>query len=182
MASADPIALQAFLRASAAAGRTTLVVGPFTVHLHPHDPLRYLNYAIPAVGARPGQGDIAELRAAFRAHDRLPRLEWVEEAAPRMAGALRAAGMEEELRTPLMACLAGALADVRADVDELVVSAVGADDVRAAANLQRMAFGRPPLPADVPASDPRQGGGAVLARRRPAGRRGDVDGGDRRMQ
>ena len=157
--------LQAFLRTSAGHGRAVLRVPPFTVTIHPHDPLRYVNYAIPDDGARPDESSIAALRDAFRRHDRLPRLEWVEEAAPGVAEALAAAGMVQELRTPLMACTPEELVEVDAAVDGLTVAAVGDADLRDCARVQRAAFGEPPLPGDEAPGDPRRrGGGAVLAR------------------
>jgi GNAT superfamily N-acetyltransferase len=157
--------LQAFLRTSAGHGRTVLRVAPFTVTIHPHDPLRYINYAIPDDGAEPDSASVAALREAFRTRDRLPRLEWIEEAAPAVAGALAAAGMVQELRTPLMACTPDGLVEATAAVDGLTVADVGDDDVRASAGVQRAAFGQPPLAADEAADDQRRrGGGAVLAR------------------
>src|SRR4051794_17065995 len=116
-------ALQAFLRTSAARGRQVLRVAPFTVTIHPHDALRFLNYAIPDDGARPDAAAVEALRDAFRAHDRLPRLEWIEEAAPDVAAALARAGMTEELRTPLMACAESELVAAQTAVDGLVAGA-----------------------------------------------------------
>jgi predicted GNAT family acetyltransferase len=162
---ADVVALQGFLRTSAGRGRKVLRAGPFTVTIHPHDALRFLNYAVPDDGARPDAAAVEALRDAFRAHDRLPRLEWIEEAAPDVAPALAAAGMAEELRTPLMACAESELVRARAAVDGLVVEAVADGDLRDLARVQRAAFGEEPLAADAPPSDPRRnGGGAVLAR------------------
>jgi hypothetical protein len=159
-------ALQAFLRASAAAGRTVVSVPPFTAYLTEDDPLRFLNYAIPDGDVEPSRAEIDGLRRELRSRDRLPRLEWVEEAAPRVAPALAAGGMVEELRTPLMACTADELVDAAADVEGLSVAAVREADVRETSDLQRVAFGMEPLPAGAPPSSfarPR-GGGAVLAR------------------
>jgi hypothetical protein len=159
-------ALQAFLRASAATGRTAVSVPPFTAYLTEGDPLRFLNYAIPDGDVEPGAAQIEALRREFRARGRVPRLEWVEEAAPRLAAALAAQGMVEELRTPLMACTADELVDATADVEGLVVAAVRDADLRETSDLQRVAFGMEPLPADAPPSSfarPR-GGGAALAR------------------
>jgi hypothetical protein len=166
MSAGPAVALQAFLRASATGGRTVVAVPPFTAYLSAADPLRYLNYAIPDGDVEPSAGQVDALRAAFRARERLPRLEWVEEAAPRVAPALAAAGMEEELRTPLMACAPEELVDARADVEDLSVAPVGEDELRQTSDLQRVAFGMEPLPADEPpASFARPaGGGAVLAR------------------
>src|SRR5436190_22530334 len=94
--------LHEFLRATAAPGREIVDIGPFRAYFHPTDSLKYFNYAIPDAGAEPDADEVERLRAAFREHDRLPRLEWIEEAAPRLAVALESAGMREELRTPLM--------------------------------------------------------------------------------
>jgi ribosomal protein S18 acetylase RimI-like enzyme len=157
--------LQAFLRTSAGRGRRVLRAGPFTVTIHPHDRLKFVNYAIPDDGAHPDAAAVDALRDAFRAHDRRPRLEWIEEAAPGVAAALAAAGVEEELRTPLMACAESELVAAQAVVDGLVVGAAGDGDLRDLARVQRAAFGDEPLAADAPPSDPRaHGGGAVLAR------------------
>src|ERR671930_582113 len=106
----DVARLQDFFRATAAAGRDVVHVPPFTAYFNPRDRLKYLNYAIPGGDVEPDVGSIERLRAAFQARERLPRLEWIEEAAPSVAPALAAAGMSEELRTPLMACAAEDLA------------------------------------------------------------------------
>lgn len=162
---ADVHALQGFLRSSARRGRRVIRTGPFTVTIHPDDPLRFLNYAVPDDGAQPGAAAIAALRQAFRSNERVPRLEWLEEAAPAVRPALAAAGMTQELRTPLMACGPEDLRDPVADVDGLAVGAVGDGDLRDAANVQRVAFGDRPLAPDEPPGDPRRrGGGAVLVR------------------
>jgi predicted GNAT family acetyltransferase len=108
---------------------------------------------------------VEQLRVVFRERDRLPRLEWVEEAAPRLAGALAAAGMQEELRTPLMACTPGELRAAEADVAELRIGPVEDADVHDCASLQRVAFGADAVSPDEEIRDPRPtGGGAVLAR------------------
>ena len=160
----DPRDLQAFLRTSAQTGRTVVRVAPFTLTIDEHDPLRFLNYAVPDDGAEPDRDAVEALRDAFRERDRLPRLEWIEEAAPAVASALGDAGMAQELRTPLMACRPEDLADVPAG-DGVTVADVGDSDLRATAGVQRAAFGQDPLPGDEPPPDPRRrGGGAVLAR------------------
>jgi ribosomal protein S18 acetylase RimI-like enzyme len=142
-------------------------VPPFTAYLDPGDPLRYLNYAVPDGDVAPGTKAVEELRRAFREHDRLPRLEWVEEAAPRLAASLEAAGMREELRTPLMACAPGELRAAEADVADLRIAPVEDSEVRDCANLQRVAFGGDAVPVHEEIRDPRPtGGGAVLARAR----------------
>ena len=161
---ADHHRLQAFLRASAATGREVVELTGFRAYLDPVDSLRYLNYAIPHDDARPRTEAIEELREAFRSRGRLPRLEWVEEAAPAVSAVLASAGMTEELRTPLMACAPPDLIDATAVVEGLEVRPVGGGDLRAVSELQRAAFGQPALgPHDEP-GDPRAGGGgAVMA-------------------
>jgi ribosomal protein S18 acetylase RimI-like enzyme len=152
--------LQGFLRAVAAPNREVVESGPFTAYFHATDSLKFLNYAIPADDADPTADKIEGLREEFRRRDRLPRLEWIKEAAPRVAAALQKAGMREELRTPLMACAPGEL--VEPEVDGANVAGAGPDDLRELANIQRVAFGEEPLAAD--AEPPKPGGGAVLAR------------------
>jgi GNAT superfamily N-acetyltransferase len=157
--------LQAFLRAVAAPGRAVIAVSPFTAYLDRSDALRFLNYAIPDGDVGPDREAVERLRAVFREHDRLPRLEWIEEAAPRLAESLAAAGLREELRTPLMACAPGDLQIAEADVADLAIAPVGDADVRDCENLQRVAFGGETVPATEPIRDPRTtGGGAMLAR------------------
>lgn len=154
--------LQSFLRLSAANGREVVSIPPFTATFTPGEPLKYLNYAVPDDGAEPDPDAIERLREVFGDRDRLPRLEWVEEAAPRVASAVASAGMTEELRTPLMACRPDELVEPRADVHDLTVEPVGTDDLRDCSNLQRAAFGQPPLGETEPATP--GSGGAVLAR------------------
>jgi|SRR5215203_941582 len=157
----DPIMrLQAFLRATAAHGREVVALEPFTAYFHPSDGLKYLNYAVPADDAEPGADEIERLRAAFRERDRLPRLEWVEEAAPLVAAALERAGMQEELRTPMMACSAEEL--IEPDVPGAEIAPAGEEDFRELSDIQRVAFGGEPLGTDAQPHVP--SGGAVLAR------------------
>lgn len=140
-------------------------MGPFTAYLDPGDPLRFFNYAIPENGARPARDDVGALRRVFRDRARLPRLEWVEEAAPAVAPALAAAGMREELRAPLMTLTEAELVDAAADVEGLTIAPVDDADVAACVDVQRRAFGDSPLADGEERPDPRRhGGGAVLAR------------------
>ena len=79
-----------------------------------------------------------------------------------MAAALAAAGMAQELRTPLMTCEPGRAGRCRRrDVRGLAVGPVGDGDLRDAARVQRAAFGQAPL-----------AGRRAAARLAPAGRRG----------
>jgi hypothetical protein len=162
------LGLHAFLRASAATGRTVISSPPFAAYLHPEDPLRFLNYAIPDSGARPTEEQVERLRAVFARARRRTRLEWIEEVAPELAPRLAAAGLEEELRTPLMTCTPDRLLDAGADVPQLAVGPVDDAGLEGAANVQRVAFGLAPLePGERPDDQRRSGGGAVLARSGP---------------
>ena len=163
--------LQAFLRATAAPGREVVALDPFTAYFHRSDRLKYLNYAIPADGAKPAEDEIERLRDAFRERDRLPRLEWVEEAAPLVAAALERAGMQEELRTPMMACSLEELAEP--DVPGAEIAPAGEEDLRELSDIQRVAFGGEPLGADeqphAPAAAPSSRASAASPCRRPTG-------------
>jgi ribosomal protein S18 acetylase RimI-like enzyme len=157
--------MHSFLRESAANGREVVAVPPFTAFFHRTDSLRFFNYAVPDGDVLPTPAEVGRLRAAFCERDRVPRLEWIEEFAPRLAAELERAGMREELRTPLMACQPKWLIEASADLPDLSVRAMTDGDLREATELQRQAFGDPPLGADENPSDPRaRGGGGVIAR------------------
>jgi ribosomal protein S18 acetylase RimI-like enzyme len=99
--------LQAYLRHSAQQQYETVSVPCFTLFFHPTDPLTYFNYAIPDAPCSGGLGaSLSLLRDEFAARGRHPRLEFIQQFAPRLAGALRAAGFAEEARQPLMICTA----------------------------------------------------------------------------
>jgi hypothetical protein len=146
--------VQEFLRAVAGSGREAVRLGPFVAYFDRADPLKYLNYAIPDDGAEPDGAEIAALRAAFHARERLPRLEWIGEVSPAVPGALARAGMAEELETPLMTCTATKLVEALPAVDGLEVGPGRDEHLRASRNVQRVAFGEPPLAEDEAAEDP----------------------------
>jgi ribosomal protein S18 acetylase RimI-like enzyme len=149
----------------AARGRELVPVAPFTAFIDPRDALRFHNYAVPDGDVEPDRRTVEDLRATFRTRHRLPRLEWVEEAAPRVAAALASAGMVEELRTPLMACAAAGLRDAPVDLQGLTIAPARLADARDVASVQRAAFAQEPLAPDEAPRDPgARGGGAVLAR------------------
>ncbi|MFE7751486.1 GNAT family N-acetyltransferase [Streptomyces sp. NPDC057428] len=116
-------------------------VGPFTVRHNPDWELKFANYAIPDQGAEPTAREIADLVAAFRERDRLPRLEFLPAWAPAVEPALLAAGFTVESRAPVMACAAGGLL-AHKPVDGLRVAepATGAEFTAAAA-VQHAGFG-----------------------------------------
>lgn len=116
-------------------------VGPFTVRHNPGWELKFANYAIPDRDAEPTARDIAELIEAFRAHDRLPRLEFLPSWAPAVEPALLAAGFTEENRAPVMACTAAGLLTPK-PVDGLrIAEPVTADEFASAAAVQHTGFG-----------------------------------------
>ncbi len=93
----------------------------------------------------------------FREHERLPRLEWIEEIAPDLAGVLAECGFEQELRTPLMACERSSLVEPPTPAGA-TVAPLADRDLDARDNLVRAAFGEPPRVAGTPARDPRARG------------------------
>lgn len=103
-----PIArLQAFLRHSAQQQYETASVPFFTLFFHPTDALTCFNYGIPD---EPCSGDLGAslsvLGDEFAGRGRHPRIEFIQEFAPQLASALRAAGFVEEAAQQLMVCTA----------------------------------------------------------------------------
>ncbi|MFF4244075.1 GNAT family N-acetyltransferase [Streptomyces sp. NPDC001822] len=116
-------------------------VGPFTVRHNPGWELKFANYAIPDRGAEPTAQDLADLVAAFRERDRLPRLEFLPAWAPAVEPALLAAGFTVENRAPVMACAAEGLLMPK-PVDGLRVAEPVTDaEFTAAAAVQHTGFG-----------------------------------------
>lgn len=146
--------IQAQLRASAQANFTAIAAPPFTCFLNPDDPSPWSNYAIPDTEVT---GDLTEaldqLVATFRAQERLPRFEFIEEFAPGLASALAAYGFVEELRTLLMVCTP-ATYQPAGPVDKLKLLAVTPDlplaVVQDFLTVQRRSFGDEAAP---PASE-----------------------------
>jgi len=142
--------IAAYMRASA--GRTPGGrIGPFTVGLDPHsdDPMR--NYAVPDQGACPDAGDIGALIAFFRRSQRIPRLEYLEDSAPRAWPALAAAGFAIERRTPVMIATPDTRLTPRSPAGTTIRQATGYDDLTAAATVQHHAYDipGPPGPYDI---------------------------------
>ncbi|MFD5038649.1 GNAT family N-acetyltransferase [Streptomyces sp. NPDC058378] len=116
-------------------------VGPFTVRHNRSWELKFANYAIPDQDAEPTARDIADLVAAFHAHDRLPRLEFLPAWAPAVEPALLAAGFTVENRAPVLACTADGLLTPE-PVDGLhVAEPVTDDEFTSAAAVQHTGFG-----------------------------------------
>jgi ribosomal protein S18 acetylase RimI-like enzyme len=157
--------MQRFLRATAANRREVVGSPPFTVYIEPGEALKFHNYAVPDGDVVPAREEIERMRELFRERERLPRLEWIEEFAPRVAPELARAGMLQELRTPLMGCEPADLIAASADVDSLSIEPIRDGDLRPASDVRQSGFGNDPLAPDEAPRDPRaKGGGGVLAR------------------
>jgi len=145
-----PSLIAARLRA-AASRRSGGRAGPFTIGLDPHsdDPMR--NYAVPDHDARPAAGDIDALIAFFRRGHRIPRLEYVEEDAPRAWPALAAAGFAVERRTPVMIATPATRLTPRSPAGITIRQATSGADLMAAAAVQHHAYQmpNPPGPHDI---------------------------------
>ncbi len=150
-------------------------VPPFTLFFHDTDPLPYFNYAIPD-GPDAASGDLTapldRLEAEFRARRRVPRFEFVETCAPRLAEALEAHGYALENRAQLMVCPRGKERAAPA-VDGLDLTRLDAatalEELAVFLDVQRRAFGLPParVPSDEEARSLREtlgDGFAFLAR------------------
>jgi GNAT superfamily N-acetyltransferase len=145
-----PALIAARMRA-AASRRSGGRAGPFTIGLDADsdDPMR--NYAVPDHDARPGAGDIDALIAFFRRGHRIPRLEYVEEDAPRTWPALAAAGFAVERRTPVMIATPATPLTPRSSAGITIRQAAGDADLTAAATVQHNAYEmpHPPGPHDI---------------------------------
>lgn len=97
--------IQAQLSAAASENFDTVALSPFTLYINPDSDSPWNNYAIPD---EPVTGDMAStidaLCVAFRAQERQPRLEYIDEFTPALAPALAAYGFTEEMHTQLMIC------------------------------------------------------------------------------
>ena len=102
MMAADVHRIQSYLRVAAPRWRDHMPIGPFLATFSRDTDNRYLNYAIPDDGAEPSPADVDALVAAYRARNRMPRLEYVPSVAPAVEPALVAGGFSVEQRTPLM--------------------------------------------------------------------------------
>ena len=100
--------IQDYLRESARRNYQAMPLAPFTVFFHPHDSLKYFNYAIPDSADLPPASDLidifARLREVFRQRGRVARFEFFEAFAPDLPAALRANGFREEDRQWSMLC------------------------------------------------------------------------------
>ncbi|HEY3954842.1 MAG TPA: UTRA domain-containing protein [Streptosporangiaceae bacterium] len=104
------------------------------------------NYAVPDHGACPGSDDIDALIMFFRHRDRIPRLEYIEEDAPRAWPALAAAGFTIERRTPVMIATPTTRLTPRAPGGIVIRQATSDTDLSAAATVQHHAYQMPHPP------------------------------------
>ena len=134
--------LQQYLRTSASQGRTTSRVGPFLVTIDEGTNHPFLNYAVPDDAARPSAEEVTAMVQAFVARGRIPRLEYLEPAAPLVLAALEAQGFALEARVKAMT--AARAADVPlAEGHAFLVPETDADRT-AMLTLQNVAYGAPP--------------------------------------
>lgn len=163
--------IQAQMRAVARRQYETVAVPPFTLFFHDRDPLPYFNYAIPdGPGASSCNlaGPLDRLEAEFRSRDRVPRFEFVEACAPRLAEALEAHGFALENRAQLMVCPRGEerAAPAVSGLDLATLEAATAlGEFTAFLDVQRRAFGLPAprMPSDEEAQSLRETLGRGLA-------------------
>jgi ribosomal protein S18 acetylase RimI-like enzyme len=150
-------------------------VGPFVCRFNLSWASPFANYAIPDDHAEPTQDEIRALIAAFRQHDRKPRLEYLPACAPAVEKALLIAGFEIEDRPPVLACRPQNLAVPEPLPGLEFREPRSDDDLDALAAIQHYAFGEPGDPEPGSGAGARRvyenGGIVVLARYRgePAG-------------
>ena len=128
--------IQAYLRAGAGRGREGVRAADFIAWFHPHDELRYLNYAIPEPGAASADG----LAEPFTARGRLPRVEYVESCSPGLAPVLEGAGFTLEARLVLMTCTPDTHVALGGTEVEPVPADAPREAVAALLGVQRRAF------------------------------------------
>jgi GNAT superfamily N-acetyltransferase len=145
-----PALIAAYIRTAASRGPGGRI-GPFTVSIDPHsdDPMR--NFAVPDQGAHPTADDISALTAFFRRGQRIPRLEYIEDSAPRAWPALAAEGFTLECRPPVMISTPDTRLTPRSPAGTIVRLAASDSDLAAAATVQHDAYQlpRPPGPHDT---------------------------------
>lgn len=138
---ADAQRVQDYLRAVLERKRAAVLAGSFVFYVHLSDAHPYHNYAIPLPGATRGDG--RTLIAAARAHQRTPRLEYLEDCFPWVRDALARDGFVVQDRLALMTCAADGLVWPSGDADIRSVEP-GSELVGPMLAAQNAAFGEPP--------------------------------------
>ncbi|MEV5568861.1 GNAT family N-acetyltransferase [Spirillospora sp. NPDC052269] len=136
--------VQAFLRSIPDDRR--LRIGPFTAKIDPDDPDWPFNFAVPDDDADPTEDEVKALVTAFRERSRVPRLEYIPRAAPKVEATLLAAGFTPEGRFPLLVRPPSEVVDAPVDpgVRTELVPASATDDLWAVARVTNAAFDAPP--------------------------------------
>lgn len=152
MAGTDPAvnldadrAIMAFIRESRRA-QDLPRVGAFVLLLSSATRLRFLNYAMPDDGADPGDAEVSALVAAFRAADRMPRVEFLPSMAPVLESRLTAGGWTVEHRLPLMTCTSRSVGDVPTPDGITIESSSDEATLLEMARLQHRIFDDPEPP------------------------------------
>lgn len=142
----------------------TVETGSFVIGWDPTTDSRFVNYATPLVGATFTPADVAELVAAFRRIERVPRLEYVTSCAPDLEHHLLEAGFAVEARNEYLTCSPGTLR-TPADPAGVELGEPTTDEARAGVvTAQNAAFGsdRAAGPDDVARIRRAQRDGGVL--------------------
>lgn len=138
-------ALQAYQRKAAAHTRHTAAHPPFHLYIHPSDSFRFYNYAIPDEPVEAlSREELEGLRAAFAAHGRTLRFEFLQEYAPKLRGLLDALAVPLEGENPLLVCTPQTWADVPGPVAldvRRLTPASSDDEIAASINVGSRGFG-----------------------------------------
>jgi len=139
--------IETTLRAAAQSTRDVQSCGPFHVMIWPGSALPYVNYATPAGACADWDGAVADLRMAFQAHRRQPRVELFPGLWPEADAALARAGWRLEREAPVMVATAADLRPAPAPLD-VEARALSPDDpdvlLDAFLRVQAAAFTFPP--------------------------------------
>jgi ribosomal protein S18 acetylase RimI-like enzyme len=144
--------LDDYLEAAPAQACDVERVGPYRLYFRRDSDMPELSYARPVRGERAGtREEIAAVRAAFLAHGRRPRWEYIEELNPELGALLVDAGFPTPTPRPLQVVTAAGfhpekstLADVRLitraeaqATDAVLTSAFGGDPAEATGEMLR---------------------------------------------
>lgn len=145
-----PALLAAYMRA-AAGRRSGSRVGPFAVGLDAYSDDPFRNFAVPDENACPDDGQVSALIDYFRRNQRTPRLEYIEQSAPRLLPALISAGFVVERRTPVMIATPDTALTARPPAAITVRQAADDADLAGSAAVQHHAYEvpHPPGPPDI---------------------------------
>jgi GNAT superfamily N-acetyltransferase len=132
--------IQAYLRAFALRMPDCERAGPFLASFDPESANPYRNYAVPDDDALPDHGHVVALTEMFLRRSRVPRLEYVTNAAPGVERVLIANGFAIEKRFPVLVCTPGAVREGHADGIAVDITA-DESAIVAAAEVGAIAYG-----------------------------------------